>query len=70
MLENEYIKLTTDTDKDFVKTGRISGLISGPVDHFKRARKTKIAEWRTRLNTVVKKYFIGGWGVGVYILYY
>ena len=24
-----YIKLSTDTDKDFLKTGRISGLISG-----------------------------------------
>jgi len=24
-----YIKLSTDTDKNFVKTGRISGLISG-----------------------------------------
>jgi hypothetical protein len=59
MLENEYIKLTTDTDKDFVKTGRISGLIFGIyyrddlkknqcarfglVDHFNRIRKTKVA---------------------------
>ena len=35
-----YIKLSTDTDKDFVKTGRISGLIS-EINYRERSQKVK-----------------------------